>query len=142
MRSSNTHSISVAKEKQKGLESDTTLRPLRVRSGMRGASLGCRSASAQKINARLSRLVEPVAKVTAHVDTGFGNGLFIRGEGNGLSWERGQLMTCVDGATWVWSAAEAREAFEFKLLLNDQVWCQGNNFKLAAGGQVEISPSF
>lgn len=106
------------------------------------ASLGCRSTSAREMNARLSPFIEPVAKVTAHVDTGFGNGLFIRGEGNGLSWERGQLMTCVGGATWIWSAGEAGEASEFKLLLNDQVWCQGENLKLAAGGQLEIWPSF
>lgn len=83
-----------------------------------------------------------MTKVTARVDVGFGNQLFIRGEGNGLSWERGQPLRCLESAAWVWSAASAGEESVFKLLLNDEIWCSGENVRIRPGGQVEIVPRF
>ena len=36
-----------------------------------------------------------VTTITALVDVGFGNTLYLRGEGPGLSWEKGVPMKCV-----------------------------------------------
>jgi hypothetical protein len=73
---------------------------------------------------------------------GFGNTLFIRGEGEGLSWDKGQPLSCKDGEAWVWSRRRGKEQVTFKLLVNDQLWCRGENFQVAPGRQVEVVPVF
>src|SRR5262245_18623488 len=50
--------------------------------------------------------VKPVASkpvlttITARYDVGFGNSLFIRGEGPGLSWDQGITMECLGNDLW------------------------------------------
>jgi hypothetical protein len=79
--------------------------------------------------------------IEAKIDVGFGNKLYLRGEGLGLSWSQGIPLTCVDGKTWKWTG-ETKEQLKFKLLLNDQVWSQGENLVAAPGQKLEISPAF
>jgi hypothetical protein len=79
--------------------------------------------------------------IEAKIDVGFGNTLYLRGEGLGLSWTQGVPLTCVDGSTWKWSG-ETKEQLKFKLLINDQVWSQGEDLVATPGQKVEISPAF
>jgi hypothetical protein len=79
--------------------------------------------------------------IEAKIDVGFGNALYMRGEGLGLSWTQGVPLTCVDGKTWKWTG-ETREQLKFKLLINDQVWSQGEDLVATPGQKVEISPAF
>jgi len=79
--------------------------------------------------------------IEAKIDVGFGNTLYLRGEGRGLSWDRGIPLTCVDGSTWKWTS-EAEEQLKFKLLLNDSVWAQGEDLIAAPGQKVEVAPAF
>ena len=79
--------------------------------------------------------------IEAKIDVGFGNALYLRGEGLGLSWNQGVPLTCVDGKTWKWTG-ETKEQLKFKLLLNDQVWSQGEDLVATPGQRVEISPAF
>lgn len=97
-----------------------------------------RSASAR----RRAERERAVARVAAKVDVGFGNTLFIRGEGAGLSWDQGQPLECVDSLTWMWSAKRKGEPVTFKLLINDQLWCRGANMTVAPGAQFEVAPAF
>ena len=83
-----------------------------------------------------------VTTITARIDVGLGNALFIRGAGHGLSWEQGQMLECTDSTTWVWSTTQARSLIAFKLLLNDQVWSQGDDLTVEAGKQLEVTPVF
>jgi hypothetical protein len=85
---------------------------------------------------------ETTATITVRIDVGFGNCLFIRGEGEGLNWDKGQPLVCMDGFTWTWSCRPAKEPVTFKLLINDQVWSRGENYEVAAGGQIEVEPGF
>jgi len=85
---------------------------------------------------------KPVTTVKAKVDVGFGNTLYIRGQGCGLSWEKGLPLICFDAASWVWSTDKANETIAFKLLVNDQVWAQGEDIVVAPGEQVEAAPVF
>jgi len=91
---------------------------------------------------RAAANAESVTTITAKVDVGFGNNLAVRGEGQGLSWDQGQPMTCMDGSTWVWSGRAASEPVKFKLLINDQLWCRGQDLEVAAGRQIEVVPAF
>jgi len=79
--------------------------------------------------------------IEAKIDVGFGNTLFLRGEGLGLSWTQGVPLTCVDGKTWKWTG-ETKEQLKFKLLINDQVWSQGEDLVATPGQKVQISPAF
>lgn len=79
--------------------------------------------------------------VVAHIDIGWGNSLYIRGEGAGLSWESGVLMDWVDGA-WSWSTTAAKDGLAFKFLINDEIWAAGEDLSVEAGGTSVSSPSF
>ena len=79
--------------------------------------------------------------IVAKVDVGLGNQLFIRGEGGGLSWDKGEAMQCVDAFAWTWSRTTP-DKLVFKILLNDQVWCQGENLVGEAGKKTELVPAF
>ena len=82
-----------------------------------------------------------VATIEAKINVGFGNNLFVRGNGPGLSWEHGTPLTCVDEQTWRWTATVDSE-LTFKLLLNDSVWAKGEDVVVEPGERIELAPSF
>ena len=79
--------------------------------------------------------------IEAKIDVGFGNQLFLRGQGSGLSWDRGIPLECVDSKTWRLTF-RAEEKLLFKLLLNDSVWAKGEDVAITPGQRVEITPAF
>jgi hypothetical protein len=85
---------------------------------------------------------EQVTVVEAKIDVGLGNTLFIRGQGDGLSWLKGVPLNCVDAKTWVWSNTQAKDKVVFKLLLNDEVWAKGEDVVAEVGRKIETVPFF
>jgi len=86
-----------------------------------------------------------VTVIVAKYDAGFGNNLYIRGEGAGLSWDAGALMKNVENDVWVWTTNEMTEGvISFKFLLNDntETWSAGDNLSASAGETTTITPSF
>lgn len=79
--------------------------------------------------------------IEAKIDVGFGNTVYLRGQGPGLSWDRGVPCECVNGNTWRWTAPRA-EKLTFKLLLNDSVWAKGADLVIGPGEKVEVVPAF
>ncbi len=79
---------------------------------------------------------------TARVDVGFGNSLYIRGEGAGLSWDRGVLMENVSPYEWTWKTTRAKSDVEFKFLINDEIWAEGENLTVSPGGASISTPTF
>jgi hypothetical protein len=80
----------------------------------------------------------PIPRVTtivATIDVGWGNQVFLRGEGGGLSWDYGVPMTCRNNNEWVWVSAVNEPSFAFKFVLNDIFWEQSEN-RLATGGEI------
>lgn len=88
-------------------------------------------------------IVTAAAPITieAKIDVGFGNQLFARGQGAGLSWDHGIPLECVDSQTWR-LIVPAKDKLQFKLLLNDSVWAQGEDVVAAPGKKVEVTPAF
>lgn len=92
--------------------------------------------------------VKPVARppvetvITAQIDVGFGNSLYIRGEGAGLSWDDGVPMECVGNELWRISLGDSKGGFTFKFLVNDLTWSAGENFKAESGANVTLVPEF
>jgi len=83
-----------------------------------------------------------VTRVAARVDVGFGNSIFIRGQGEGLSWDRGIPLQCEAANRWVWATQPANDLIVFKLLLNDQVWALGEDQTVEPGRTLEVRPVF
>lgn len=83
-----------------------------------------------------------VTTIAARVDVGFGNALFIRGEGAGLSWEKGSPMHCLGADLWQIVLAESARAFTFKFLVNDVTWSTGPDYTAACGTSITLSPKF
>ncbi len=80
--------------------------------------------------------------ITAKIDVGFGNALFIRGEGPGLSWNKGLPLKNTSSDAWTVSFPKATRPIAFKLLVNDETWSQGPDFSADPGAAVTVYPSF
>lgn len=83
-----------------------------------------------------------VTTITARVDVGFGNTLYLRGEGPGLSWERGVPMICVADDRWEITLPESSSPYLFKFLINDVTWCVGPDYSVASGSSATLTPAF
>lgn len=83
-----------------------------------------------------------VTTISANVDVGFGNGLYVRGEGPGLSWEKGLRMECVADDRWTLAVGESSRPFIFKFLINDETWSLGDDYTVAPGSSVTLTPMF
>jgi hypothetical protein len=79
--------------------------------------------------------------IEARIDVGFGNQLFVRGQGEGLSWDRGVPLQCVDSQTWR-LVVPAKDKLQIKLLINDSVWAKGEDVVVTPGKRVELVPAF
>ena len=80
--------------------------------------------------------------ISARIDVGFGNALFVRGEGPGLSWEKGLAMECVENDLWRVTLAESARSYTFKFLINDTTWSAGPDFSAACGTSITLTPEF
>jgi len=83
-----------------------------------------------------------VTTVVAKVDVGFGNALFIRGTGPGLSWEKGLQMSNTGTDEWAWSSSKVTAPFEIKVLINDSIWSLDPDTVVAPGQKAIIDASF
>jgi len=82
-----------------------------------------------------------VTTIDVKVDAGFGNAVFLRGHGGGLTWERGVPLSCVDGKTWRWSGT-VKDPITFKPLINDKIWSAGTDLTVKPGQKLEVKPVF
>jgi len=81
-------------------------------------------------------------KIVAQIDVGFGNTLYIRGEGPGLSWEKGVPLDCVADDQWTLSLSETSRPVVFKFLINDLTWSLGEDYVAQPGSSVTLAPTF
>lgn len=83
-----------------------------------------------------------VTTITARVNVGFGNALYLRGEGAGLSWNRGVQMTCMGANEWLITIPESARPVVFKFLVNDLTWNAGPDYSVIPGTSTVLSPTF
>lgn len=101
------------------------------------ATAGLAALAAKAVSASPTSTV-----VSARIDVGFGNALYVRGEGPGLSWDRGVLMNCVAGDLWQLTLGAASRPFVLKFLINDATWSTGPDFTLEPGTSATFTPAF
>ena len=78
---------------------------------------------------------------TAYI--GIGQKLYLRGDGPGLSWEKGVPLQFVSIGKWLWQTADANAPFSAKLYKNDQVECTGlGEITLEPGSLNEVNAGF
>lgn len=77
---------------------------------------------------------------TAYI--GIGNKLFIRGDGPGLSWDRGIPMQFVSIGKWGWSTHDAAGPIRIKLYKNDDSPALSGELKLEPGRHTETTALF
>ncbi len=80
--------------------------------------------------------------VVAQIDVGFGNTLYLRGDGPGLSWEKGVALDCVADDQWSLVLSETSRPIVFKFLVNDLTWSAGDDYVAQPGSTVKVTPSF
>lgn len=79
--------------------------------------------------------------VTAYI--GIGNRLFIRGDGPGLSWDKGVPLQFVSIGKWRWETNDATAPLQFKLYKNDDIECSAlGSQQLDPGHQQEVTAAF
>jgi hypothetical protein len=80
--------------------------------------------------------------VAARVDIGFGNILYVRGTGPGLSWDAGTPMINAGSDLWTIDLIGARGPVYCKFLINDEKWSAGPDYVIEPGAQLEVTPLF
>jgi hypothetical protein len=80
--------------------------------------------------------------ITAQIDVGFGNTLFIRGDGPGLTWEKGVPLGCTAVDCWTISLLVTNRPVVFKFLLNDEKWSKGDDYVVKPGSSNMLTPEF
>lgn len=78
--------------------------------------------------------------VTAYI--GIGNKLYIRGDGPGLSWDKGVPMKFVSIGKWGWATDEATGPVACKLYKNDETAALSGEIFLEPGQHVEVTALF
>jgi hypothetical protein len=122
-------------------------KPVAPKKSKVAASPSVKAASAPA-SVRPATAVKPVASklvqttINARVDVGFGNLLFIRGEGPGLSWDRGISMDCIEADLWRIVLPESARGHTFKFLVNDLTWSTGSDFTATSGSSATHTPEF
>lgn len=92
--------------------------------------------------ASIQRKKGPTTRVTVKYDVGFSNGIFLRGKGANLSWEKGIPLKNVKNDEWVWETDAPFSTCEFKVLINDSCYELGDNHPLTCGATVQYTPKF
>ncbi|HTB63419.1 MAG TPA: hypothetical protein VK737_07505 [Opitutales bacterium] len=88
---------------------------------------------------------KPTGKKTtiiARIDVGWGNSVYLRGIGGGLSWDVGVLMDNLKKDEWTWACPAGDGPITFKFVRNDAHWALGPDH-IAVPGETSITtPQF
>jgi hypothetical protein len=90
-----------------------------------------------------SSCTTPYTKITIKCDAGFGNTLFIRGNGiPALSWDKGIPLKNISADEWLFEINTSFTHAEIKILINDQHFETGPNHTLKCGTSAHYTPAF
>jgi hypothetical protein len=99
-----------------------------------------------RVRAYKNKLKTPIVKKSTRIvikyDAGYSNELFLRGDGGPLSWDKGAKMQNIHSDEWLWESEALFSACEFKVVLNDEQFEEGENHALSHGSAVRYTPRF
>ena len=73
---------------------------------------------------------------------GIGNKLYLRGEGPGLSWDKGVPLQFVSIGRWRWETGDATAPVKCKVYKNDKVEAPLGTLMLPSGTEQEVTAAF
>jgi hypothetical protein len=100
------------------------------------------SESASSAEVESSTSSDGATRLLATAYIGIGNKLFIRGDGPGLSWDRGVPMQFVSIGKWGWFTHDASGPVRCKLYKNDDLASLTGEITLEAGRHTEVTALF
>ena len=106
------------------------------------ATVGKKTATAPAPAIKAGAPAPVLTVITARIDVGFGNAIYLRGDGPGLSWDQGVPLDCIDDNEWSITLAETAKPVVFKFLVNDLNWSGGPDYVVALGKSITIEPAF
>lgn len=108
------------------------------------APTGIKETSKQASSAVLTPepLKKNTTRLTIKMDCGFGNELYIRGDGAGLNWTKGAKLKNIDSTTWIWETDRPFTHCYVKILINDDHYENGENHLIKHGAHVTYTPAF
>ena len=118
----------------------TTAKKRAVKKCAKKADSQCALASNAAASAKSSP--SKLTRIIVKYNVGWGNQLYIRGTGAGLTWHKGVLMQCVGEDEWLWEQYVPKGDITFKLLVNDSQWSVGDDFVVSAGESIICRPEF
>jgi hypothetical protein len=80
--------------------------------------------------------------IIAQIDIGFGNILYVRGSGGGLSWDQGLAMENATADQWKITLGKTTNPVTFKFLVNDLTWSAGEDYVVEPGSTITLVPTF
>ena len=80
--------------------------------------------------------------IAAKIDVGFGNLLYLRGDGPGLNWTKGLPLQNLASDLWTVALEGASAPIRFKFLLNDESWSNGEDYLAEPGSTLTLTPLF
>ena len=89
-----------------------------------------------------SRASAKKTRITARIDVGYPNTLYIRGEGAHLNWEKGVAMKNIRANLWEWETGRRFSKCNFKFVVNDEEFEVGENHELKHGETLTFRPVF
>ncbi|MDR1788848.1 MAG: hypothetical protein LBR12_00550 [Opitutaceae bacterium] len=105
--------------------------------------LGIAEPEAEPLRAEKFRSTDGATRLVATAYIGIGNKLFIRGEGAGLSPDKGVPLKFVSIGKWSWETEDADAPIRARLYKNDQLACETpGEFTLEPGCQHELTVRF
>lgn len=88
------------------------------------------------------KIKNALTQVVIRYDVGFNNHLFIRGNGANLNWDKGIMLKNIRADEWLWETDQLFDTCEFKILINDSQYEQGENHILKCKNCFEYTPCF
>lgn len=73
---------------------------------------------------------------------GIGNKLYLRGDGPGLSWDKGVPLQFISIGRWRWETGDATAPVACKIYKNDKLEAPGGPINLAPGTEQEVTAAF
>ncbi len=130
----------VKKAVQKAVEKVAAKKPAAKKAPAK--KVAAKKAPAAKKAKKTASSASSKTVISANVDVGFGNLLYLRGEGPGLSWTKGVPLDCKNDCTWSITMSGVKGTFAYKVLINDIHWSAGGNETAKPGRTNTTSPSF
>jgi hypothetical protein len=130
----------VVKRTVKAAPAKTAKAPVVKAPAAKAPAVKAPAAKAPAVKASAAKL--SATAITALIDIGFGNTLYVRGEGPGLSWDVGVPLDCAADNKWTIALPATGKAVIYKFLINDLSWSAGPDYVTESGSAITVEPTF